>query len=181
MFGIGMVKGLGVTLTHFIATYVDDLKHWVRLQRYRYPDRIYRRHKPDQKGIFTIQYPEERMEMFPRFRGCLMQMRNPATGEPNCTACGVCARVCPHGCIKIVTSDGPNGQRGLVSYEAHLENCMVCGLCVEACPFNALGMSPEYENATYQREELVYDMDTLLFIFDKYAALAKEREGGESV
>jgi NADH-quinone oxidoreductase subunit I len=181
MFGVGLVKGLGVTITHFIATYVDDLRHWIRLQRYHYPDRIHRRPKPDQKGIFTIQYPEERMEMFPRFRGCLMQMRNPETGEPNCTACGVCVRACPHGSIKMVASKGPDRKLVLESFEVHLENCMVCGLCVEACRFDALGMSPEYENATYQSEDLVYDMDKLLSIGDKYATWQKRKEGGEGL
>lgn len=178
MLGLGLIKGLSVTIVRFLATFWDDLSHWVLLRRYRYSDRIWRPPSPQKKGIFTIQYPEERMEMFPRFRGTLMQMRDPETGKPKCTACGACVRACPHGAIEMTTKkDEESGKRVIETYVVHNENCMVCGLCVEACPFDALKMGRDYELAEYNRANLLYDFEKLLAIGDKYAQLAGK--GGE--
>jgi NADH-quinone oxidoreductase subunit I len=40
--------------------------------------------------------------------------------------------------------------------------CIFCGYCVEACPTEALGMSGEYELATYTRDAQVYSKERLL-------------------
>ncbi len=171
MFGSGVLKGMWVTLTHFFESYIYDVGRFPR----RYvPGGRYEPKPPAARGLFTIQYPEERMVMYPRFRGSQMQKRNPETGEPNCTACGLCARMCPSGSIKLTTVKGEDGKRKIETYVIDLSDCMVCGLCVEACPFDALYWAPEYENAAYRREDLFHDFDKLLAIGDKYFASQKE-------
>jgi len=172
MYGLGMIKGLSVTLRHFIDTYLNDLHRFPR--RYS-PDGLYRRKKPRERGFFTIQYPEERLPMYPRFRGSLAQKRNPETGKSNCTGCGACARACPHGCIRLVTS-GKGKERIVETFEVNISDCMVCGLCVEACPFDALQMSHVYENAAYTTQELIYDMEDLLANWDKHVAMEQREQ-----
>ena len=38
---------------------------------------------------------------------------------------------------------------------------MFCGLCVEACPYDALHMGSGFEEAQYQRSNLVIDINKL--------------------
>ena len=38
---------------------------------------------------------------------------------------------------------------------------MFCGLCVEACPYDALHMGSGFEEGTYERKNLVIDMERL--------------------
>jgi hypothetical protein len=57
--GNGLLKGLGVTLKRFIDTYLDDLK-WLG-RRYHTDEGIAHRSGKDGRGIFTVQYPEEKI------------------------------------------------------------------------------------------------------------------------
>lgn len=164
MYGSGVLKGLSVTIKHFFESYLEDLRRFPH--RYRSDD-FHSPPKPGQRGFFTLQYPEEKMKMYPRYRGSLMQVRDPETGQHKCTGCGACARVCPHGSIKVVTVRGEDGKRRLEAFQVNLQDCMVCGLCVEACAFGALEMSHIYENASYDKANLIYDMEKLLAVGDR--------------
>lgn len=169
MLGSGILKGLSVTLRHFVETYLSDLKRFPH--RYA-PEGQYRRLRPEERGGFTVQYPEERLQMFPRFRGALMQLVNPETGLPKCTGCGICARWCPVGVIEMVRAkEKRDGQYLPQSFTWDLSTCLFCGLCVESCPFGALYHTPEYELSTYGRQEgeLIYDLDRLLALGRKHA------------
>jgi len=67
MFGSGVLKGLGVTIKEFVGTYVDD----VRKIPSRYAggrEEIDQSAGDEQRGLFTIQYPEERRKLPERFR-----------------------------------------------------------------------------------------------------------------
>ena len=66
MYGKGIIKGMGVTLKHFIQAYVEDIK-WLG-RRYYKPEGIAHRSSKDAKGIFTVQYPEEKLPMPEEFR-----------------------------------------------------------------------------------------------------------------
>jgi len=163
MFGLGLIKGLLVTLKHFISAFLKGYKHSL-FQRY-YTDGFMPRLEPDRVGLFTLQYPEEKYQMFPRFRGALMHLRDPETGKPRCIACGACALACPHGVIEVV-AEGKGKERKLVDYKYNLGRCIFCRLCVESCRFNAIEMSHEYELSVYDKD-LVLHLEDLLRIGDK--------------
>ena len=115
MFGTGLLKGLGVTLKHFTDTYTDDLKKVPS----RYEDSIELGdgqrivdQPADMEGLITIQYPEERRILPERFRYIPMLLWDTEKGEDRCTACGICAKVCPPQCIWIVRDSDEAGQTG---------------------------------------------------------------------
>jgi NADH-quinone oxidoreductase subunit I len=113
------------------------------------------------KKPFTIQYPEERVKQHPRFRGEEFVLY-----EERCTACASCAKYCPLGIIKIVTSvSGSAPQQGdkyrLEVFDIDIGRCMFCGLCVEACPYDALFMGSGFERGRYARNDLVIHVDEL--------------------
>jgi NADH-quinone oxidoreductase subunit I len=166
---LGIFKGLSITLRHFIDTYINDLGHFPH--RYA-PGGVYRRRRPGEKGAFTVQYPEERLQMFPRFRGVIMQLTDPQTGIPKCTACGICARSCPVGIITVERAEEKRGEQWVPkTYTVDISVCLFCGLCVDACPFEALYHSHEFEISSYGRgpEDLLYDLNRLLELGNKYA------------
>lgn len=165
---LGIAKGLSVTIRRLLETYTGDLKRFPR--RYA-PGGRYRRLSPRARGAFTVQYPEERLEMFPRFRGALMQLTDPQSGLPKCTACAICARTCPVGVIEVVRA--PEKKEGKFvpdSYNWDFSACLFCGLCVESCPFGALYHTPEFELSAYGRKDgqMVFDLERLLALGKKY-------------
>jgi NADH-quinone oxidoreductase subunit I len=155
MFGLGIVKGLWTTGKHFVLSYLEH----AGIRGGTRPD-------PELVGLFTVQYPEEKLPMFPRFRGALMHLRDAETGEPKCTACGLCVRACPNDVIE-VEGEGKGRDRRVTAYRYNLSRCLFCRLCVEACTFGAIEMSHEYELSSYLRE-MVWDLEKLLAIGDKY-------------
>jgi len=164
MLGRGILKGLSVTIRHFIETYTHDPHP---LGKRYFPDGKYPREKePRLGGLFTVQYPEEKLEMFPRFRGPLVHLRDPETGEPKCTGCGVCVRACPVGCIEVMT-EGKGKARKVLGYRYDMGRCIFCRLCVEACRFDAIELSQEYELAQYDRENFILEWDELLKLGEK--------------
>lgn len=163
MLGRGMVKGLLVTIGHMIDTYRRGPKRFPK--RYL-SDGTMERLRPDTRGLTTVQYPFERLEMFPRFRGVLAHLRDPETGKYRCTACMACERACPHGVIAI-EAEGKGKERTLTSYKYDLGRCIFCRLCVEACPFDAIEMSREYEWACTEDEKHVLELEDLLEIGDR--------------
>lgn len=162
MLGTGLLKGLAVTFVHFIDTYVQDLKKFPR----RYRKEPLAGQEPALRGFFTVQYPEERLQMWPRFHGHLVQKRDPQTGDYLCTACKSCERACPHGVISVEGERNPDREskkKMLVTrFTWDAGRCLFCGLCVEACNFGALAWGQEYELASYGRESLVWDFERLL-------------------
>jgi NADH-quinone oxidoreductase subunit I len=54
------------------------------------------------------------------------------------------------------------GERYAEVYEIHMLRCIFCGYCIEACPTEALGMTGEYELATFSREAQLYGKERLL-------------------
>ena len=136
MFGSGVFRGLGVTLKQFVGTYLDDMK--------KIPSRyaggkevIDQSAVGEQEGLFTVQYPEERRKLPERFRyiPMLLYETNAETGarEDRCTACGICAKVCPPQCIWIVRAKDENGKPVTRPSEFYIDSsiCMNCGLCAE--------------------------------------------------
>jgi NADH-quinone oxidoreductase subunit I len=66
MKGQGILKGLGVTLKHLIDTYLEDIK--AGKDRYYTEEGVRQRMTSDTKGIFTVNYPEERLPLPEAYR-----------------------------------------------------------------------------------------------------------------
>ena len=167
MYGKGILKGLSVTAKRFFDTYLEDISWLLRgKKRYFTEEGIKHRSSSDTKGIFTIQYPEERLiapeEM--RFVPFLVYDEKPeGKREVRCTSCGICAKVCPPQCIWIVRSNDPNTGRPIpepTEFYIDVDICMNCGFCAEYCPFDAIIMDHDFELASYGRN--VYNMEKLL-------------------
>ena len=54
------------------------------------------------EGPVTIQYPEEKTPVYPRFRGRHKLHRFADTGLEKCVGCSLCAAACPADCIRVV-------------------------------------------------------------------------------
>jgi NADH-quinone oxidoreductase subunit I len=176
MYGIGILKGLGVTLKHFIETYVDDLR-WLG-KRYFNDEALRVRQGPQARGVFTVQYPEEKLitpEEF-RFIPFLVYDELP-NGEilERCTSCGICAKVCPPQCIWIVRSSDPKTGRPVpepAEFYIDIDICMNCGLCAEFCPFDSIKMGHDFELASYDRSvDHIYNKDRLMKPASYYASI----------
>jgi len=166
MYGMGVLKGLGVTLKHFINTYLDDFR-W-RGKRYYTPEGIAHRSSKNAQGIFTVQYPEEKLPVAEEFRFIpflVYEENDDGTIEYRCTSCGICAKVCPPQCIWIIRSTDPDTGRPIpdpAKYTIDTDICMNCGLCAEYCPFDAIKMDHDYELANYDRlSNSIYNKEKL--------------------
>lgn len=113
------------------------------------------------KKRHTVQYPEQRREYSPRFRGRHILYRHP-DGSEKCVGCYLCAAVCPSQCIKLQAGENEQGKRYAQWYRIEMGRCIFCGFCVEACPVEALDMTGIYEMSCYSRGGLVYEKKDLL-------------------
>ena len=171
MFGLGMLKGLSVTMRHFIEGYVYDRKPWEP----RYNNEWLEKHQAiDGKGLFTIQYPEEKRKITENFRFIPMLVYEETTEDPRCTACGICARVCPPQCIWIQRATDAKGRPKAQPEGFWIDAtiCMSCGYCTEFCPFDAIKMNQVHEMPTVDRDrDMFYDLEKLLVPVEYYAEL----------
>ena len=135
-----ILKGLGVTMRHFLHNAANN------------------------KDIPTIEYPEVKRTMPPRFRGCHRLMKRP-NGAPRCVACFMCATACPAKCITIVAGESPDPgvEKYPVRFDIDMLRCVFCGQCVEACPCDAIRMDTGwYVKPDITRERLIYTIDRLM-------------------
>ncbi len=119
------------------------------------------------KKKITVEYPEEKTPLSPRFRG-LHALRRYESGEERCIACKLCEVVCPALAITIESEERDDGSRRTTRYDIDFSKCIYCGFCQEACPVDAIVETHEFEYATETRAELYYDKDMLLAVGDRY-------------
>jgi NADH-quinone oxidoreductase subunit I len=134
----GIIKGMGITLKHFF------------------------------RKKNTIQYPEEKREFSPVYRGRHILMRD-ENGAERCTACGLCALACPAEAITMVAEERKKGEEHLYreekyasTYEINMLRCIFCGLCEEACPKEAIFLTENLTASEYLRESFIYGKDKLV-------------------
>lgn len=134
-----ILRGLAITFRHLFANLIN------------------------RKRMPVIEYPDERRDYSPRFRG-RHRLKKREDGSVKCVACMLCATVCPAQCITIEAAEHPDPQIEKMAerYEIDILRCIFCGFCVEACPVDALEMTGEYELSDFTRERLIYDKEYLL-------------------
>ena len=109
----------------------------------------------------TIQYPEQKPYLPPRWRGRIILSRDP-DGEERCVACYLCSSVCPVECIALQAAEREDGRRYPEFFRINFSRCIFCGFCEEACPTNAIQLTPDFEMGEYLRPNLVYEKEDLL-------------------
>ena len=119
------------------------------------------------KPKITVQYPDERAPMSPRFRG-LHALRRYPNGEKRCIAFKLCEAVCPAGAITIESTQRDDGTRRTTRYEIDLFKCIYCGFCEESCPVDSIVETNLYEFHFESRGQHVITKEQLLAIGDKY-------------
>ena len=125
---------------------------------------------------FTIQYPEERAPLSPRFRGLHAQRRY-ENGEERCIACKLCEATCPALAITIEAEPREDGSRRTTRYDIDLFKCIFCGYCEESCPVDAIVETHVYEYCFENQGENIMTKELLLANGDKCEAqLAKDLE-----
>ncbi|NDJ74723.1 MAG: 4Fe-4S dicluster domain-containing protein [Chloroflexi bacterium] len=181
MYGQGILRGLKVTFQHIFESYMDDIR-W-NFRRYRSPEAFPERQGVAARGVFTVQYPEEKLAVPERFRFIpFLVVDNydhpdeERRGHDWCTSCGICAKVCPPQCIWIVRGTNPETGRPVPEPEEFyidIDICMNCGLCAEFCPFDAIKMDHDYELSSYDRTSAhIYNKQQLSKEFRYWQSIA---------
>jgi formate hydrogenlyase subunit 6/NADH:ubiquinone oxidoreductase subunit I len=133
-FGIGLIKGLGVTLRHMLTPAV------------------------------TIQYPDEKDELPTRSRGVIALKEENCTVCMLCAReCpDWCIYIEGHKSVRESPS-GKRGKKVniLDRFAIDYALCMYCGICVEVCPYDALFWAREFEYAEHDITQLTHEMDQL--------------------
>lgn len=117
----------------------------------------------------TVQYPEEKTPLSPRFRGHHALRRYP-NGEERCIACKLCEAVCPALAITIEAAPREDGTRRTTRYEIDMVKCIFCGFCEESCPVDSIVETRLFEYHGEQRGDLLMTKEKLLAIGDKLEA-----------
>lgn len=123
----------------------------------------------------TVQYPEEKTPMSPRFRG-LHALRRYPNGEERCIACKLCEAVCPALAITIESDVRDDGTRRTTRYDIDLTKCIFCGFCEESCPVDSIVETHIHEYHGEKRGDLYFTKEMLLAVGDRYEEdIAKAR------
>src|SRR3990167_7958579 len=156
--GLGVLKGLWVTLREFLGTYP-----WGRVLL-----RIGR--VPERSGLVTIQYPEQKHRHPERFRYFPFLVYDGTPDNLRCVACKICEQECPPACIHIVVAKDEQGRplkahgRPLPKeFDIDTSICMSCRICVDVCPFDAIEMDNNYEQSSTDRfGQMLFNKEKLL-------------------
>lgn len=136
----GILTGLGITFKHLVKNLFN------------------------RKQMPTVNYPEEKFEYSPRFKGNHV-LTVKKDGSLRCTACMLCATNCPADCITIVASEhqDPRVEKYPIKYEIDILRCVFCGFCEEACPVDAIRMGPEWQTPGLKGANFNYDIEHLAY------------------
>ena len=183
IYGLELIRGLTITLGHFLASYTVGIRRGLKGRL-----RGNVQQTAGEKGVFTVQYPEERLAVPERFRVLPVLIFDGKKGEKwsaqteRCTACGICAKVCPPQCIWIVQGKDAAGKPVAKASEFTIDTdvCMNCGLCSEFCPFDAIKMDHVIELGGSERwKSHLFDIDKLHVSTEYYAETHPKAWGQE--
>jgi len=117
----------------------------------------------------VTQYPEQKRELrVQNYRGVHRLNRDP-DGRVACVACFMCSTACPAHCIHIEAGESPwpDREKYPVKFDIDELRCIYCGMCEEACPCDAIELTPHYELVATTRQEMIFDKEKLLAIYDQ--------------
>jgi len=117
----------------------------------------------------TVQYPDEKTPLSPRFRG-LHALRRYGNGEERCIACKLCEAICPAMAISIESEKRADDTRRTTRYEIDLAKCIFCGFCEESCPVDSIVETDILEYHGEVRSDLYFTKEMLLAVGDRYEA-----------
>jgi NADH-quinone oxidoreductase subunit I len=111
----------------------------------------------------TVQYPEQRLSLAPRYRGFH------EFEEDLCIACDLCVKACPVDCIyidksgprKIDKETGKAAGGELLRYAIDYSKCLFCALCTEPCPTDCIHMGKLHDLSGYSRQDTVVEFTEL--------------------
>jgi NADH-quinone oxidoreductase subunit I len=133
--GVGLLKGLGVTIKHLFQRPATQL------------------------------YPHERPDLPPRTRGVIALMEENCTVCMLCSReCpDWCIYIDSHKeSVPPAKEGGRARTRNVLDrFAIDFALCMYCGICVEVCPFDALFWSPEFEYAEFDMGNLLHEKGRL--------------------
>jgi formate hydrogenlyase subunit 6/NADH:ubiquinone oxidoreductase subunit I len=156
--GQGLLAGLDVVIRHFTQAFGKKLE------------------RPDQlTGVFTVQYPEERLSMPEAFRNFPILLYDDKTGHELCTSCFQCERICPPQVIHMTQANDPTTGKpvpAVAEFMIEYDACMSCGLCAEVCPFDAIKMDHEFELSTAEHPTMTVNKAALDRPISYYETLA---------
>lgn len=127
----------------------------------------------------TVQFPEEKTPLSPRFRG-LHALRRYPNGEERCIACKLCEAVCPALAITIESELREDNTRRTTRYDIDLTKCIYCGLCEESCPVDSIVETQILEYHGEKRGDLYFTKDMLLAVGDRYEAQIAETKAADA-
>ena len=127
----------------------------------------------------TVQFPEEKTPLSPRFRG-LHALRRYDNGEERCIACKLCEAVCPAMAITIESDVRADGSRRTTRYDIDLTKCIFCGFCEESCPVDSIVETHVLEYHFDKRGQNIVTKPQLLAIGDRLEAEIAERRAADA-
>ena len=145
------------SLKDFLSSFllIEFFKGFVITGKYAFRDKI------------TLEYPEEKTPLSPRFRG-LHALRRYENGEERCIACKLCEAVCPAMAITIESEVRADGSRRTTRYDIDLTKCIFCGCCEESCPVDSIVETSILEYHGEKRGDLYFTKEMLLAVGDRY-------------
>jgi len=149
------MKKIWLNLIHYLRSFlfVDILKGLSLTGKYFFKKKI------------TVQFPEEKTPLSPRFRGLLALRRYP-NGEERCIACKLCEVTCPALAITIESEQRDDGSRRTTRYDIDMFKCINCGLCEESCPVDSIVVTPIQHYHMDYRGQNIMTKEKLLAIGD---------------
>lgn len=121
------------------------------------------------KKKITVQYPEEKRALRKEIYRGVHRLNRDEQGRVACVACFMCETACPAHCIHIEGGEAPwpDREKYPIKFDIDELRCIYCGMCEEACPVDAIELTPEFSLVGMTRDEMVFDKEKLLEIFDR--------------